>query len=88
MADEQTEIQQRSLTRDETARYVRFVREQIFSRYERMEAIEVPADESFLNSITKRPATVELIEDISKADNSTQYEIRVRWNDNSDENED
>jgi membrane protein len=87
-ADEQTESRQRSLTRNEAARYVRLVRERVFGRYERMEPIEVPADESFLTSITKRPTTVELIEEISKTDEGTQYEIRVRWNETSDENED
>ncbi|WP_435157900.1 YihY/virulence factor BrkB family protein [Haladaptatus sp. DFWS20] len=83
--DEQTETRQRSLTYDEAARYVRFVRERVFGRYERMETVEVPTDESFLKSITDRPATVELIEEISKTDDGTQYEIRVQWTENSDE---
>ena len=87
-ADEQTETRQRSLTSDEAARYVRLVRERVFGRYERMEAIEVPTDESLLNSITERPATVELIEETSKTDDGKQYEIRVRWTENSNDNKD
>lgn len=85
-ADEQKETQQQSLTRDEAAQYFRLFRERVFGRYERMEAVEVPIDESFLNSITDRPATVELIEEVSKTDDGKQYEIQVRWNEGSDEN--
>jgi membrane protein len=83
-ADEQTKARN-DHSHDEAARYVRLVCGQVFGRYERMEAIEAPPDESFLNSITDRPATVELIEEKSKTDDGTQYEVRMRWNENSDE---
>ncbi|GAA0249459.1 YihY/virulence factor BrkB family protein [Haladaptatus pallidirubidus] len=85
-ADKQEETRQRSLTYDEAARYFRRFRQRVFGRYERMEAIEVPTEESFLNSITDRPATVELIEEVLKTDDGKQYEIQVRWNEGSDEN--
>ncbi|WP_227380980.1 YihY/virulence factor BrkB family protein [Haladaptatus halobius] len=83
--DKKTETWYRSLTYDEAARYVRLFREQVFGRYERMVAREIPIDESFLNSITERPATIELIEKTTQTDDGNQYEIRVRWIESTDE---
>ncbi len=82
---EQVQTQQRSLTRDEAARYLRILREQAFGRYERMQAVEISTDESFLNSITDRPATIELVEEIREMDDGQQYELRIRWDDNNDD---
>jgi membrane protein len=84
-ADEQEKTQQRSLTRDEAARYFRLFRERVFGRYERMQAVEMPIEESFLKSIADRPSTIELIEKTTSTDDGKQYEIRVRWHESNDE---
>lgn len=84
-ADEQAESQQRSLTRDEAGQYSRLFRKRVFGRYERRQAIEIPVEESFLNSITERPATIELVEKTAQTDDGKQYEIRMRWTESTDD---